>query len=174
MDVNKDTPRNEITVQGVTLEAPAPYAEGHTVTANEAAVLNQTLSENLRNNFSRRVKKVVEEAGGEDQVDLKALQKEFDAYIAEYEFGVRRTGGGQPKLSPEEREARNIAKDTVKDGIKAKGYKITDVPASKINELADSLVEKDSFYMEEAKRRIKAKQKAAEQSIDLGDIEEAA
>lgn len=170
MDVNKETPRNEITVQGVTLSAPAPYAEGHVLAENEAAVLNQTLAENLRNNFSRKVKAVVDEAGGEDNIDLNALQQEFDAYVAEYEFGVRRSGGGQPKLSPQEREARKIAKEAVKESIKEKGYKITDVPAAKITELADSLVEKDDFYMKEAKRRLDAAKKAAEQTIDLGDI----
>lgn len=175
MEITKDTPAKEISVKGVTLAVPAPYAEGHTLAANEAAVLNQTLAENLRNNFSRKVTEAIEAAGGNaESVDTKALQKDFNEYISEYEFGVRRTGSSGPKLSPEEREAFNLAKEKVKDAIRTNGKKVSDFPTAKINELATNLVEQDPFYKEEAARRVKAKQKAAADSIDLSGLSEAA
>jgi len=163
MDFNKETPRKEITIQKATFSVIQPYAEGHVLTANEANVLNQTLAENLRNNFSKTVKDEVEKSGGDvTAINLKDLQKGLDAYTKEYEFGVRRSGGGGGRtMDPVERKAMDIARAKVREFIKAKGYKVSDVKGGKITELARQLLEKTPAIMEEAKRQIEAAQAVA-------------
>lgn len=170
MELTKDTPTHEITIKGVQLIVPAPFAEGHVLRANEASVLNQTLAENLRNNFAGTVKSAIEQAGSIEQLDLKDLQKQLNVYVGEYDFGVRRSGGGGPKLEPRVRIARDIAKEKIKEAIRGKGLKVSAYSAEDINSKALELVEKDSFYLAEADRRLKAQQKAAAESIDLSEL----
>jgi len=95
------------------------------LTESEAAVLNQTLAENIRNNFASVVEKANDAAmdaatkaaktDEERQAALAVranpadLQPQLDSYVSTYEFGVR-TGGG-PKLDPIEREAKRIAEE---------------------------------------------------------------
>ena len=50
-----------IMIAGVTFAILAPYAAGHTLTEAEARVLNQTRSENIRNNQAETVKKMTAE-----------------------------------------------------------------------------------------------------------------
>ena len=172
MQVSKKTPVKQITVQGFNLQAPAPYAEGHTLTETEAAVLNQTLAENLRNNFGSQIKKTrdeVEADGGQYSPDTKELQKAFDDYIAEYEFGAKRTGGA---IDPTERKARAMAKDVIKRAIQNKGAKIKDVGNEKITELANSYYEANSeALLTQARDVIAAEARAQEAmasvSVDL-------
>ncbi len=54
-NITKDTPTKPIQINGVILEAPVPYDEGHPLTKNEAAALNQTYLENVGNNFRGKV-----------------------------------------------------------------------------------------------------------------------
>lgn len=128
--------------QGFELAVETPYAEGHVLLANEAEVLNQTLVENLRNNFASRIRARQDEgekAGSVYAPDLTELQDEFDEYAASYEFGVRRAGGGSVRTSdPVEREARKMAEKRVKAAIQQKGHMIKDVPKEKLNELVES------------------------------------
>lgn len=174
MEVTNETPTKEITIKGLTFAVPAPYSEGHVLKANEAAVLNQTLSENFRNNFASRVQAAIDEAGDASKVDVSKLQTELNQYVTEYEFGVRRagSGGGAPKLEPRVRIARDLAKAKIKEQIRSKGHKITDFSNEKINELAMGLIEKNEWFYAEADRQLKAQQKVASESIDLGDLGE--
>ena len=173
MDFNKDTPRKEVTIQASKFNVIAPYEEGHALTANEANVLNQTLAENIRNNFAGTVKKAVDTAGGDkDAIDVKALQKELNEYMKAYEFGVRRSGGGGSRaMDPIEKRSMELARSKVRAFIKGKGYKISEVPASKITELAQGLLEKTPALKEEAERQLAAEQDVAAESLDLGDLD---
>lgn len=175
MDFNKETPRKEITIQKVSLSVIQPFAEGHVLTENEANVLNQTLAENLRNNYSNTVKDAVKEAGDDaSAVDVKALQKGLDEYTGEYEFGVRRSGGGGGgrAMDPVEKKAMDLARAKVREYLKAKGYKISEVKGAKITELATQLLEKTPALMEEAKRQIEAAQQVATDALggELDDL----
>jgi hypothetical protein len=127
MNIEADCPTKEITIAGQTFVAPAPYAAEHVLTEMEAKVLNQTLIENLRNNFATRVKQgqSTEEAHAEIAA---ATQADFDAYVASYEFGVKRSGGrsSQP-VDPVEKEARKIAREKVVAALKGKGVKVSDL-----------------------------------------------
>jgi hypothetical protein len=79
------------TIKGQTFTMLPRYAEGHICTAGEAAALNQTLRENVRNNLA-------------DKPNL--TQQDVDTYLAEYIMGVGSARG--PKRTREE-----IALDTV-------------------------------------------------------------
>lgn len=137
-----------IKCQGIELSLDLPYVEGHQLTEVEANVLNQTYTENLRNNFASRIRarvEAAEKAGKEISFDPAELQEEFTAYAAEYQFGVRRVGGGSStsSLDPVEREARKMAAARVKAAIQAKGHKIKDVPKEKLDELVESFYSKN-------------------------------
>lgn len=128
-----------ITIAGKPFNVEPRYAEGHTLTANEASALNQTFFENLRNNFAGSAK------------DGKT-QDDFDAYVAAYQFGVRTGGGGS--RDPIETEAMNMARDTVKQSIKNAGKNVSDYSAKSISEAAAKLLDRDPSYRELAKKRV--------------------
>ena len=105
-----------------------------------ANILQQTFMENWRNNFAKSVTKAVIDAAkakgfegskvSEIDDDLAQaifdelsdsdthaeLQASLDEYIAGYEPGIRRTGGGE-SLSPIDREAKRIATDLVREHL---------------------------------------------------------
>lgn len=152
----------QITIQGKIFNAPLRYEEGHELNAGEAAALNQTFHENLRNNFAKRVKEAIENGG----FNQDALQSEFDKYAEDYEFGVR-TGGGAPR-DPVMAEAMNIAKGQIKAKLKEKGKVLRDYDAAAITEAAKKLVAKTPAIMELAKKRVEEAQMAA--AVDLDDM----
>lgn len=168
MQFDKSTPRDTITIQGLQFEAPSPYAEGHALSGREAGVLNQTLHENLRNNFARTVaeakKKAKEETGDENNVDVKALQAEFNEYCKQYEFGVSRGGGfsGDPVRT----EAMRAAREAVRNSIKKKGLTLREFTAKRITELAEAALEKHPRFLEDAKKVVAARSKAAATELD--------
>lgn len=157
--------RSGITVKGIVLKVPAPFKEGHVLRPNEAAVLNQTYAENLRNNFSNTVAKAIEEAGGADKVKVKDLQKQLDSYVTEYDFGVRRAG--TITADPVEREALKLAKEKVKEALKAKGIKLKDFPTDKLNALAEEAVGKYPEFTTQAQAIVEAKKSVGLESLEL-------
>lgn len=171
MEIAKSTPTKEITIQGFPFEVPTPFAEGHVLTETEAQVLNQTLAENLRNNFGAQIKKSKEEAeaeGNRYEPDLAALQSAFQDYIAEYEFGAKRGGGGGVQLDPVERKARNLASAAIKRAVQAKGLKIKDVGTEKIKELADAYFQSNSdVLLSQARELIAAEEAVANATAGL-------
>lgn len=166
MEFSKSTPKKEITIAKQVLTVIAPYAEGHTLTAEEANALNQTLAENLRNNFAPHVKAVVE-AAGEGEVDLAGLQAELDTYMGEYSFGFRKSGTSIA-ANPVERIAVSLARDAVKKALVAKGKSVKDFTAEQINELAVAAVGRNPAFTAQAEA-IHAAKKAAAAEV-LGDL----
>jgi hypothetical protein len=176
-----------LTIQGIKFETAPRFAEGHTLNAAEASVLNQTLVENLRNNFASTVKaayvaaakangKVDSEGNPDpsqvtiDEIDVEALQSAFAEYEDAYEFGVRRTGTTRAPADPVAREALSIATDRVKAALKVRGYKLSGedaMPAADIRKLAEQLIASDSAITDEAKRRVEA---AKSVSVDLAAL----
>lgn len=164
MEIAKDTPQRKVVIQGVQIEVASPFAEGHTCTANEAAVLNQVLAENVRNNTAKSVSALNDAAGEGNTADPAAVQKLVNEYIASYEFGVKRGGGGTLGATEEERYLRSEARKAVRKALSARGHKLKDIDASEINRLADEALETNADF----KKRLLAqfKQfKATEASI---------
>lgn len=149
-----------VTIQDTSFTIPAPYSEGHTLTPNEAAALNQLFAENIRNNFAAKMKKAKEEGKTLGQSDL-------DAYAASYEFGVR--SGGGPKLDPVEREARALAGDEVKKLLRSKGLKLAELPEGRFDALVDQALAKFPALRERAKQIVAVRTSAVAQvDLDLG------
>src|SRR5215475_14237367 len=131
---------DQITIQGHVFRVPIRYAAGHTLNDGEAGALNQTLHENLRNNFASKVRDGIE-AG----VPLGTLQEQLDDYASDYQFGVRTGGGfrGDPVMTL----AMNAAREVIRQAVKAKrasgatGFEDDDWPASKITTAAKSLLD---------------------------------
>lgn len=159
VDITAETPRSTITIAGHPFKVPEPYVEGHALTANEAATLNQTYAENIRNNNAKKVSDAAEAAKveGAPALDLAKLQSEIDDYVADYEFGVRRGVTGDPV----EREALSAAKELVKNKIKEKGAKLSDYKAADITARAEEVLNKYPQIREQAKARVEAAQAAA-------------
>lgn len=85
MKFDNNTPRVEFTIAKQVFTCPVVFSDGHVCTAGEAAALNQTLRENIRNNL----------AGTDD-----LTQGDVDGAVLAYEFGSTRAGG--PKRTPEQ------------------------------------------------------------------------
>ena len=167
--------RTGFTVKGVGLQVAQPFLEGHVLRPNEAAVLNQTYAENIRNNVATKVagflkEKNIETVEGSAVLSadqLAEIQATVEAYMLEYDFGVRRTGSGGGRISdPVEREARKNAKEKIKEAIMAAGHKLKDVGAEKINTLTEQHFtnNKDAF-MAHAKKVL-----ALKSDIGIGDL----
>lgn len=143
-----------ITIAGKPFTVSPKFETGHVLTANEAATLNQTWFENLRNNFAGKAKE-----GGEE-----GSQEAFDKYAEKYEFGVRTGGGGS--RDPVEVEAMNLARDAVKKGIVHSGKKVSDYTAKAISDAAARLLDKNPVYREKAAERVAQMQEVAGETID--------
>lgn len=157
MQITKDTPRGNFVIQGQNFSIYKPLKEGHVCTANEADLLNQTVTENTRNNLN----KIVKDALDNGSFNADEMQAKIDEYVKSYEFGKR---SGRRPSDPVEREALNIAREIVRQAYKDNGYKLADVETSEINRLANDLLEKNPDVRKEAKRRVEHRAKLA---IDL-------
>jgi hypothetical protein len=178
-EITAETPRDQITIAEETFFIPQPYAEGHVLTSNEAGALNQLFAENVRNNLASKVKAAKEA----DAFDHDTFQAEVvDDYTSKYEFGVR-TGGGGRIGDPVQAEAIDIARDMVRDALRKKGYKLADVKAAQITELAKNVLAKgdatSEAIMTQARQRVEARRAIADIELDslevdgAGDGEEA-
>lgn len=157
MEISKDTPRENVGIQGVVLTLAQPFVEGHSCTSNEAAALNQLLKENVRNNQAPLVKKM-----DEDKASVGEIQKVIDTYVKGYEFGVRRSGGTS---DPIEREALALAKEKVKEALAKQGIKLSEVKAADITAKAQGVVEQYPQFRE------KAKQIVASRKMDISNLD---
>lgn len=156
MKVEKTTPLKEITIAALQFKIPEPFVAGHVCLENEAHVLNQILAENIRNNFKPAVEKAKKEANGAPP-DMKKLQTELTAYIAEYEFS--RAGGGFRPRDPVEREALLIAISKVQASAKKQGKKIEN--KEELESLAQEVLAKYPQVREMAKKVVAMREEAA-------------
>jgi len=144
--------QQNVTIQGRQFVIPAPYAEGHSLDAAEAAAINQLYAENVRNNFASRIKKA------EDDKTTPPGQTELDGYCAEYKFGFRQPGA--PKLDPVESEARKLARVAVLESLKKKGTKAKDLAEGQLDELVKGAVAKYPVFREKAKAIVETRASA--------------
>lgn len=166
-EINAETPRETYTIDSDTFNVPAPYSEGHVLTAGEASQLNQVFAENVRNNLASKAK-ALKEAG---TYDRDVFQGTVDDYCDSYEMGVR-TGGGRSS-DPVMAEALNIAREMVRNAIKEQGkYKLSDISAKQITDLAKATIDKNPQIMETARARVEEVRQIAGielSSLDLGN-----
>lgn len=161
MNFDTNTPRRDVTISGATFQIPAPFAEGHTVTAGEASALNQILSENARNNLAKEFKTALD--GGAAQADLQA---KLDEYVAGYEFGVR---NGRGPVDPIMTEAKRIATSALSDHYKRNGKSFSKLESEDRDRLVAAAIERNPSILDEARRIVKARKKVVERSLDFGE-----
>lgn len=177
MKVTKKTPHEALVIEGLDFTCAAPFNEGDTITAGEASALNQTLRENMRNNFAKKVKDAKTEAEKNGaEVDLSALQTELNSYTNDYEFGTGR--GGFRTADPVRRKAIELAKEKVKAAFVKKGFKASEITSATLTEKAVEAIDGGKYpqFMEQAKVLVEAEQAAAAATggdLDL-DVPEAA
>lgn len=157
----------EVTISGEVFKIAPRYSEGHSLTENEAAALNQTYFENIRNNMARGVADA-KEAGA---FDYDEFQKKITSYANEYEFGARR-GPGAPR-DPILSEAFKLAKDAVTKAVIEKYGQRHGYAADMIAEKAREVLDKPSGqkYKDLAKQIVDARLGAAKEvlsELDLG------
>ena len=160
MEFTPETVVSEVTIQDNKFAVPQPFVTGHVCTENESAALNQILVENTRNNFAKRVK-TAQENGTFNQADMQA---ELDKYLAGYEFGIRRGGG---PTDPVGKEATSLAKGLIKDALRKKGFKLSDLSSKRLNELAVEALDKNPDIRKEAESRVKRRQKLGDSEMEL-------
>jgi hypothetical protein len=161
---------------------PQPYAAGERVlTEGEANALNQTVAENLSNNLRAKLIEGRPEVKDGDTVTEAArpwtaeeAQGLADAYLADYEIGVRRAGSGEPRVTdPVEREARKIAREKALQIIASQGGKAKDfdVPllAGKVFDANRDVLMKEGARIVKAMEA--ARKAASGDALDLAGIE---
>jgi hypothetical protein len=110
------------TINGDNFEISQPYAEGQTITAIEARVLNQTRSENIGNDTRAKLKEMKD--AGKSLEEMQAYVSEIDK---EYEFTAAQARAAA-KLDPYEKEAQKIAREQIKLHLAADGRKLSVAP----------------------------------------------
>lgn len=163
-----EAPTMNKTIEGVPFVISAPYAEGHSINAVEAKVLNQTRSENIGNNIRKKLKEALE--GGQSPEQLAALVAELDR---DYVFTERTAAEGR-RLDPYEREARTIAKGLLQNYLNQTGRKITVTPPGKTDDEWKATTEGEldriatlDEVVKAAKKNVDAKKKTADQLASL-------
>lgn len=206
--ITPQTPRKNILVGGALLSAPLPFLVGHVLTENEAAAINQTYLENIGNNFRSAVQKAkrlaildkpdakpeelkavtdeqikafdAEIEAGTKSLPLTELQTSFDELIAGYQMGVRRASSVQA-YTPEEKAARDIAKNKLKAALQKRGTKLNTVSADWFEREIGRLLDKENPVIKgdknvtqdiwtTAERQVKLLASAAADALDELDM----
>lgn len=119
-----------ISIHKQDVEVTAPYAEGHTINANEARVLNQVRAENIANNFRSKIKAALDgEEGAEPLPTVLAALADYDKT---YEFSAASSGGSRATLSPVDKEARRLARKYITRKLAEEGRKVKDIDKEKL------------------------------------------
>jgi hypothetical protein len=154
---------DQITIQGKSFNVPLRYQAGHVLTDGEASALNQTLHENLRNNFAKKVAE-----GDEAGLPQETLQQQLDDYANDYQFGVR-SGGGGFRGDPVMTLAMNMARELVRKALKAKDQNMEDWPAGRISKFAKDLIDQqgeNGKLITAAKKHLEAEKDAAKAALN--------
>lgn len=169
----------EITIAGRTFPVLQPYAAGHTITEAEAKALNQVRAENVRNNTASKVKAAIEGTAKEGEPTAANIAEYVAQYDAAYVFTLASVGGGRKSSDPVEVEALKIARGVFADWAAGKKLTVKAVKEKIGDEAYDAkiaeIAEREEV-VKEAKRRVKARQAAAETAmgdLDLGELDNA-
>lgn len=156
-----------LTIQGKSFVVPLLYVAGPCeLSEGEAAALNQTYAENIRNNFASLMKRAAE---GENPKEL--TQEDLDAYADEYEFG-KRSGGARGPRDPVGSEEKRLALTAIKAKVEEKGKKWADLAKEKQEALLKQVLDAGTFRAKAEK--IVAERREAAESIGELDLDAAA
>ncbi len=140
-----------VTIQGEEFALPVRYVEGHTLNAIEAKVLSQTWMENIRNNTAKYLK---DAADPETDTTMEQAREAVMVVAARYEFTAAAAAGTRSSYTPEQKEARSIARAGIKAQLAEQGKKISDVDKDALAAAIQTASELDHI-VKLAKKRVK-------------------
>ena len=141
-------------------EVPDTYAEGHTLSAIEAKVLNRVKAENIANNQRKFIKEAIDGEGVN-----KAVIDNFNEYATGYIFSEAAAGSSRSTMTPLEKEAKKIATALVNKHLSSTGRKKADVDKDAYDEQVAAVAASDKVQ-KAAKRRVKEMEEMAELELD--------
>lgn len=151
----------EFTIKGHKFVIEVPYAEGHVMTANEAATLNQTFVENIRNNQAKVV-----ESGLAEGKTVAELQEVIAAFASTYKFGAGRATTNAIPRDPVAAAAQRIARSTLTAALKEKKIDVKTFDKDKFEALVAQIAAKPEV-IEKAREQVEARKELNEFAKDL-------
>lgn len=148
-----------ISLAGNQYAIKAPYAEGHTLTANEAHALNQLRAENVRNNMNAQFKKAAEENKELPTAD------DVSAYDDAYEFGSKKSRIAT-SVDPVGAAERKIVEATLRAFFASKGQSWKNLDKDQKDAYIQRVVD-SGRYRQEAEEQVAADTRRA---AALGDL----
>lgn len=135
-------------------------------------VYTEIMIQGLKTLVNRGMSKVtIKDLGSEEEVKKEAMiiagKNQEKIYAGDIKFSGKASKAKVAGVVLT--EAMRIAKDRVKDALRANGYKLSNIKASQITEVAKSLLNEDPSIIEAAQAAIEAR-KAAPMPIDLKSL----
>lgn len=137
-----------------------PYAVGHVLTDVEASTLNQTWTENVRNNIAPTVRKLVDPTPEE-------IQEIVSAYEKTYAFGssTRRSGPADPVG----KETLRLIRNHVTTMLSTKGLTKKGIGTEKFNTVVTAVLTHDDHGPKFRAIAVENVNRASEVSADILD-----
>ncbi len=151
----------EFTIKGHKFTIEVPYAEGHILTANEAATLNQTFVENIRNNQAKVV-----ETGLAEGKTVEQLQEVISAFASTYKFGAGRATTNAIPRDPVAAAAVRIARSVLTAALKEKKVDVKTFDKDKFEALVAQIAAKPEV-IEKAREQVAQKEEVNKFAADL-------
>ncbi len=126
------------------------------------AVYKEALLQGLKVLVNRGMSKITKDTyTTPEELTAAAQAKAEENVIAIKEGNIKFSGGAKVKKASGAvmTEARRVARNLVKDAIKAAGMKVSHVEASEITKAANALIETDPTIIEMAKTNLEAREK---------------
>ena len=166
-----------ITIQKIPFDISTPYAEGHACTEAEAKALNQTRSENIRNNQAKLIRAAQEAAGVDAEGNanplapevMKELVASVKAYDKAYVFTLASVGGGRKSRDPIEVEAMKMARAALAAHLKSKGMTFKSVDKDKLDSALADIAGREGI-VKAATKAVKERNALAESAVADIDI----
>lgn len=157
---------SQLTINGVIFEFTPRYSDGQTLvlSAPEANAFNSVLGDNLRNNYSPRVRAVRERLGLgiEDELpddEIAALRADFAEYQAKYQFSLP---GRRVVIDPLQNLSEKLAREAIATKLRSQGKALKDFSDEWLDAKIEEVLKDNPQIVEEAKRRLEAAKSAAE------------
>lgn len=165
----------DFTIQNMQFTASTPYIAGHVLNEAEAASLNQTRIENLRNNFAGTIKAKLAEMAKETpprteftEEETEKLKETFAEYEASYEFQGKRSS--RAPVDPVKREANKMAREAITAALKTKNLTPSQLVEGQMDKLVATYLERNPSVLDEAKRRVETVKSLAGDALDGVDL----
>lgn len=164
-----------IKIQGLSVSVKNVFNTGHSCTMAEALALNQVRRENIRNNLAtkaRAVKAELEDENfdGDPEEVLTAFQELVTEYAENYEFSLASVTANTVAISPEEKQARALARQMLNNKIQSEGITVKAYREDKGEEAyMAKIVEISKFpdVIKRAKELLAAQEGLNQQGFDL-------